>query len=66
MNINIVIIFVLCKAENRKILHEQEVEKCLITLLGTDNDGVKTAVSQAISAMCENLASKDAFGIQGE
>ncbi|XP_014464445.1 armadillo repeat-containing protein 3 isoform X1 [Alligator mississippiensis] len=52
-------------SENRKILHEQEVEKCLITLLGTDNDGVKTAVSQAISAMCENLASKDAFGIQG-
>uniref|UniRef100_A0A7M4ERE8 Armadillo repeat containing 3 n=1 Tax=Crocodylus porosus TaxID=8502 RepID=A0A7M4ERE8_CROPO len=52
-------------SENRKILHEQEVEKCLINLLGTDNDGVKTAVSQAISAMCENLASKDAFGIQG-
>ncbi|XP_019363844.1 PREDICTED: armadillo repeat-containing protein 3 isoform X2 [Gavialis gangeticus] len=52
-------------SENRKILHEQEVEKCLINLLGTDNDGLKTAVSQAISAMCENLASKDAFGIQG-
>ncbi|KAG6934277.1 armadillo repeat containing 3 [Chelydra serpentina] len=51
--------------ENRKILHEEEIEKCLVTLLGTDNDGAKAAASQAISAMCENLASKDAFGIQG-
>uniref|UniRef100_A0A8C0J0J9 Armadillo repeat containing 3 n=1 Tax=Chelonoidis abingdonii TaxID=106734 RepID=A0A8C0J0J9_CHEAB len=51
--------------ENRKILHEEEIEKCLITLLGTDNDGAKAAASQAISAMCENLASKDAFRVQG-
>ncbi|XP_050793329.1 armadillo repeat-containing protein 3 [Gopherus flavomarginatus] len=51
--------------ENRKILHEEEIEKCLITLLGTDSDGTKAAASQAISAMCENLASKDAFRIQG-
>ncbi|XP_067417810.1 armadillo repeat-containing protein 3 [Emydura macquarii macquarii] len=51
--------------ENRKILHEEEVEKCLVTLLGTDNDGAKAAAAQAISAMCENLASKDVFGIQG-
>ncbi|XP_074840971.1 armadillo repeat-containing protein 3 [Carettochelys insculpta] len=51
--------------ENRKILHEEEVEKCLVTLLGTDNDGIRAAASQAISAMCENLASKDAFGSQG-
>uniref|UniRef100_A0A8D2IIW0 Armadillo repeat containing 3 n=1 Tax=Varanus komodoensis TaxID=61221 RepID=A0A8D2IIW0_VARKO len=48
--------------ENRKILNEQEVEKCLVTLLGTDNDGTKIAASQAISAMCENLASKQAIG----
>ncbi|KFQ65737.1 Armadillo repeat-containing protein 3, partial [Pelecanus crispus] len=53
------------KAENRKILNEEEVEKCLIHLLETDNDGVKVAASQAISAMCENLASKRAFGLQG-
>ncbi|KAM6101254.1 armadillo repeat-containing protein 3 isoform 3-T3 [Theristicus caerulescens] len=52
-------------SENRKILHEEEVEKCLINLLETDNDGVKVAASQAISAMCENLASKRAFGLQG-
>ncbi|KAM6087921.1 armadillo repeat-containing protein 3 [Chlamydotis macqueenii] len=52
-------------SENRKILNEEEVEKCLINLLGIDNDGVKVAASQAISAMCENLASKRAFGLQG-
>ncbi|XP_010173796.1 armadillo repeat-containing protein 3 [Antrostomus carolinensis] len=52
-------------SENRKILNEEEVEKCLIKLLETDNDGVKVAASQAISAMCQNLASKRAFGFQG-
>ncbi|NXG27063.1 ARMC3 protein, partial [Dromaius novaehollandiae] len=52
-------------SENRKILNEHEVEKYLINLLGNDNDGVKAAASQAISAMCENLASKRAFGPQG-
>ncbi|XP_042327046.1 armadillo repeat-containing protein 3 isoform X2 [Sceloporus undulatus] len=51
--------------ENRKILNEQEVEKCLVTLLGTDNDGTKIAASQAISAMCENLASKQTIGNLG-
>ncbi|NXE49543.1 ARMC3 protein, partial [Casuarius casuarius] len=54
-----------CDSENRKILNEHEVEKYLINLLGNDNDGVKAAASQAISAMCENLASKRAFGPQG-
>ncbi|XP_010579226.1 PREDICTED: armadillo repeat-containing protein 3 isoform X3 [Haliaeetus leucocephalus] len=52
-------------SENRKILNEEEVEKCLINLLETDNDGVKIAAAQAISAMCENLASKRAFRLQG-
>ncbi|NXD81752.1 ARMC3 protein, partial [Halcyon senegalensis] len=52
-------------SENRKILNEEEVEKCLINLLEIDNDGVKVAASQAISAMCENLASKRACGLQG-
>ncbi|KAM9022717.1 armadillo repeat-containing protein 3 [Ara ararauna] len=51
--------------ENRNILNEEEVEKCLINLLETDNDGVKVAASQAISAMCASLASKHAFGLQG-
>ncbi|NXS92166.1 ARMC3 protein, partial [Jacana jacana] len=53
------------KAENRKILREEEVEKCLINLLEIDNDGVKVAASNAISAMCENSASKRALGVQG-
>ncbi|KAK0673228.1 ARMC3 protein, partial [Pygoscelis papua] len=52
-------------SENRKILNEEEVEKCLINLLEIDNDGIKIAASQAISAMSENLASKRAFGLQG-
>ncbi|XP_004939292.2 armadillo repeat-containing protein 3 isoform X1 [Gallus gallus] len=52
-------------SENRKILNEEGVENCLINLLEIDDDGVKVAASQAISAMCENLASKRAFGLQG-
>uniref|UniRef100_A0A8C3C2I0 Armadillo repeat containing 3 n=1 Tax=Cairina moschata TaxID=8855 RepID=A0A8C3C2I0_CAIMO len=52
-------------SENRKILNEEEVENCLINLLEIDNDGVKVAASQAISAMCENLSSKRVFGLQG-
>ncbi|XP_009877694.1 PREDICTED: armadillo repeat-containing protein 3 [Apaloderma vittatum] len=51
--------------ETRKILNEEEVEKSLINLLEIENNGVKVAASQAISAMCENLASKRAFGLQG-
>ncbi|MEJ1284376.1 armadillo repeat containing 3 [Cricetulus griseus] len=52
-------------AENRKIFHEQEVEKCLVALLGSDSDGTKIAASQAISAMSENSSSKDFFNTQG-
>ncbi|XP_074049090.1 armadillo repeat-containing protein 3 isoform X2 [Macrotis lagotis] len=51
--------------ENRKILHEQEVEKCLINLLGVENDGTKAAAAEVISAMSENLASKEFFNTQG-
>ncbi|XP_072507804.1 armadillo repeat-containing protein 3 isoform X2 [Notamacropus eugenii] len=51
--------------ENRKILHEQEVEKCLITLLGSENEGTKVAAAEVISAMSENLASKEFFNTQG-
>ncbi|XP_018419688.1 PREDICTED: armadillo repeat-containing protein 3 [Nanorana parkeri] len=52
-------------AENRKFFHEQEAEKTLLNLLSTDNDGVKTASLQAISAMCASEASKDLFGEHG-
>ncbi|XP_037693768.1 armadillo repeat-containing protein 3 isoform X2 [Choloepus didactylus] len=51
--------------ENRKLFHEQEVEKCLVALLGSENDGTKIAASQAISVMCENSSSKDVFNNQG-
>ncbi|KAM8804063.1 armadillo repeat-containing protein 3 isoform 1-T1 [Rhynchonycteris naso] len=51
--------------ENRKLFHEQEVEKCLVDLLGSENDGTKIAASQAISAMCENSSSKEYFNHQG-
>ncbi|XP_008940810.1 PREDICTED: armadillo repeat-containing protein 3 [Merops nubicus] len=52
-------------SENRKILNEEEAEKCLINLLEISNDGLKVTACQAISAMCENLASKRAFGLHG-
>ncbi|XP_039088943.1 armadillo repeat-containing protein 3 isoform X1 [Hyaena hyaena] len=51
--------------EIRKLFHEQEVEKCLVALLGSENDGTKIAASQAISAMCENSGSKEFFNNQG-
>ncbi|KAG8443256.1 hypothetical protein GDO86_011890 [Hymenochirus boettgeri] len=51
--------------ENRKFLHEQEVEKVLLSMLGTDNDEVKAAACLAIAAMCENLESKHFFSKQG-
>ncbi|XP_005386987.2 PREDICTED: armadillo repeat-containing protein 3 isoform X2 [Chinchilla lanigera] len=54
-----------CDSENRKLFHEQEVEKCLVSLLGSESDGTKIAASQAISAMCENMGSKDFFNTQG-
>lgn len=54
------------KAENRKLFHELEVEKCLVSLLGSENDGTKIAASQAISAMCENSGSKEFFNNQGK
>ncbi len=50
-----------CVAENRKLLHEQNVEKVLVELLSVANIGVKTATCQAVSAMSFHLASKDNF-----
>nr|XP_031532249.1 armadillo repeat-containing protein 3 [Vicugna pacos] len=54
-----------CDPENRKLFHEQEVERCLVTLLESENDGTKIAASQAISAMSENSSSKQFFNNQG-
>ncbi|XP_053323115.1 armadillo repeat-containing protein 3 [Spea bombifrons] len=51
--------------ENRKYFHEQEVERTLVSLLGVENDGVSAAALLAVSAMCENAASKNFFNKQG-
>lgn len=48
-------------AENRKILHEQEAEKMLITLLAHESTEVQTAAAQALGVMSENLMSKDSI-----
>ncbi|XP_030120385.4 armadillo repeat-containing protein 3 isoform X5 [Taeniopygia guttata] len=52
-------------SEIRKILHWEEVEKFLLSLLEINSDEVKVAASQAISAMCENTDSKCVLGLQG-
>nr|XP_018668998.1 armadillo repeat-containing protein 3 isoform X5 [Ciona intestinalis] len=48
--------------ENGKILHEQEAEKTLITMTGSESDIVRIAACQAIATLSNNLAAKDAFG----
>ncbi|XP_076467502.1 armadillo repeat-containing protein 3-like isoform X2 [Babylonia areolata] len=45
--------------ENRKILHELEVEKMLIMLLSSDCTEVQAAAGQALGVLCENLTSRD-------
>uniref|UniRef100_A0A3B3ZZF8 Uncharacterized protein n=1 Tax=Periophthalmus magnuspinnatus TaxID=409849 RepID=A0A3B3ZZF8_9GOBI len=46
-------------SENCNILHKQNVEKILVELLSVNDDRVKGATSQAVSAMSTNLASKE-------
>ncbi|XP_013381649.1 armadillo repeat-containing protein 3 isoform X2 [Lingula anatina] len=48
-------------AENRKVLHEQEVEKMLIILLGHEEPHVQVAACQALATMAENLTCRDAI-----
>lgn len=50
-----------CEAENRKLLHEQNVEKVLVELLSVADISVQTATCQAVSVMSFHLASKDSF-----
>ncbi|XP_076868926.1 armadillo repeat-containing protein 3 isoform X2 [Brachyhypopomus gauderio] len=47
--------------EVRKILHEQDVEKALVSLLAVEDDGVRTATCQAVAAMSQLVASRDTF-----
>ena len=51
----------LVAASNRKLLHEQEVERLLILLLAHEDSNVQVAAAQAIGVMAENLASRDAI-----
>ncbi|XP_072304916.1 armadillo repeat-containing protein 3-like [Eucyclogobius newberryi] len=48
-------------SDNCTMLHEQNAEKVLVALFSVSDDRVKAAVSQAVSAMSTNLASKDVF-----
>lgn len=52
--------------ENSKILHEQEIEKTLITMLGSNDEHVVVATCEAIASLSSNLAAKDTFGKSGK
>ncbi|XP_067869833.1 armadillo repeat-containing protein 3 isoform X2 [Heterodontus francisci] len=52
-------------SETRHIFHQEGVEKALVMLLGINNDGVRTAACEAVSVMCEDVASKEAFRTEG-
>ncbi|XP_029978658.1 armadillo repeat-containing protein 3 [Sphaeramia orbicularis] len=47
--------------ENRKLLHEQNVENILVELLSVADDGVKTVTCEAVATMSSHLPSKDIF-----
>ncbi|XP_036364292.1 armadillo repeat-containing protein 3-like isoform X1 [Octopus sinensis] len=47
-------------AESRKILHELEVEKMLITLLSHENSSIQAAAANTLAVMCENLTCRQA------
>ena len=53
-------------AENRKLLHEQDIERSLVELLSLEGDSLRTATCQAVAVMSLHLASKDAFRDLGE
>lgn len=48
--------------ETRKILHEQECEKTLITLLTNESSSVQAAAAEALAVMSESLSSRDEIG----
>uniref|UniRef100_A0A2C9LYH4 EDR1/CTR1/ARMC3-like peptidase-like domain-containing protein n=1 Tax=Biomphalaria glabrata TaxID=6526 RepID=A0A2C9LYH4_BIOGL len=52
-------------AENRKLLHEQEAEKMLTTLLSHDSPEVQAAAALAIGVICENVSSRDCIKEMG-
>ena len=52
-------------ADNRKMLHEQEVEKMLIHLLTHDDPNVQVAAAQGLGVMSQNLVSRQCVGEWG-
>ncbi|XP_014775215.1 armadillo repeat-containing protein 3 [Octopus bimaculoides] len=52
-------------AESRRILHELEVEKMLITLLSHENSSIQAAAANTLAVMCENLTCRQAV-LDGE
>nr|XP_020465302.1 armadillo repeat-containing protein 3 isoform X2 [Monopterus albus] len=48
-------------SENRKLLHEQNVEQILVELLSVADVSVKTSACQAVAAMSFHLPSNDRF-----
>lgn len=50
-----------CLAENRNVLHEQNVERVLVALLSVADVTVKTPACRAVAAMSCQLSSKDRF-----
>ncbi|XP_025087750.1 armadillo repeat-containing protein 3-like [Pomacea canaliculata] len=48
-------------SQNRRILHEQEVEKMLIILLGHESVDVQMAAAHAIGIICETLSFRDSI-----
>ncbi|XP_056306737.1 armadillo repeat-containing protein 3 [Danio aesculapii] len=48
-------------SENRKILHERNIEKTLTDLLMQENESVRMAVCQAVATVSQNLSSRDTF-----
>lgn len=53
-----VLCFIVCVAENHKLLHELNVEKVLVELLTVADVSVKTTTCQAMSF---HTASKDSY-----
>ncbi|CAL1539085.1 unnamed protein product [Lymnaea stagnalis] len=47
--------------ENRKLLHDQEAEKLLISLLSHDSTDVQASAALALGVISENLSSRDSI-----
>ncbi|CAH8496168.1 unnamed protein product [Schistosoma turkestanicum] len=48
-----------CKEETRKILHDADVERMLVSLLSHEDEGVRAASAQAIATLAESAVCQD-------